>query len=67
MIKSAEEWNGIFKELNAIILEERTSGSVADEDSGLLDYWGSKNVAGIVTMPLTRRLLVHLNSAYRMV
>ena len=41
-------------------------GSVAGEDSWLLDYWRGKNIAGIVTMPLTRHLLVHLNSAFGM-
>ena len=45
------------------ILDE---GSVAAEDSWLLDYWGRKNIGGILAMPLTRHLLVHLNSALRM-
>ncbi len=41
-------------------------GSVADTDTWLLDFWGKKNIAGIVTMPLTRHVLVHLNSSFRL-
>ena len=44
----------------------RGTGSVAEEDTWLLDFWGKKNVAGIVTMPLTRHVLVHLNSSFRL-
>jgi len=40
-------------------------GSVIPEDKWLLEYWGKKKISGIVTMPLTRHLLVHLNSAIR--
>lgn len=47
-------------------LEEiRRRGSVAPEDEGLLAYWGKKDLRGILAMPLTRHLLVHLNSAAR--
>ncbi len=42
-------------------------GSVIKEDEWLLSFWGKKNIFGIVTMPLTRHLLVHLNSAHRIV
>jgi hypothetical protein len=41
-------------------------GSVANTDVWLLDYWGEKNISGIIMMPLTRHLLVHLNSAMRL-
>lgn len=41
------------------------TGSVAPADEWLLEYWGKKKVSGIVTMPLTRHLLVHMNSAVR--
>ncbi len=41
-------------------------GSVTKEDEWLLSFWGRKNIFGIVTMPLTRHQLVHLNSAHRL-
>ncbi|MDC7123933.1 MAG: hypothetical protein PQJ46_00100 [Spirochaetales bacterium] len=39
--------------------------SVADADSWLLEYWGKKKVSGIIAMPFTRHLMVHINSAFR--
>jgi hypothetical protein len=67
----------IISGLDPKILSEKVSaeapvrikekGSVAAEDSFLLDFWGKKRISGIVTMPLTRHLLVHLNSALRLV
>lgn len=42
-------------------------GSIAKDDSWLLEYWGKKRISGIIQMPLTRHLLVHLNSAMRMI
>jgi len=41
-------------------------GSIANTDTWLLDYWGKKKISGIIMMPLTRHLLVHLNSAIRL-
>ena len=43
-------------------------GAVLDvEDANwLVDFWGRKNVAGILLMPVTRHLLVHLNEALRL-
>jgi len=48
------------------ILRIQERGSVHEEDSWLLDYWGKKKVSGIIEMPLTRHLLVHINSAMRL-
>lgn len=31
----------------------------------LLDYWGSKNIAGLLLMPPTRHLMLHLNDCCR--
>lgn len=44
------------------------TGSVAREDnsSWLVDYWGKKNVAGLLFMPATRHNLVHLNEAIKL-
>jgi len=43
----------------------RDAGSVAEPDAWLLDYWGGKTISGIILMPFTRHLMVHLNSAMR--
>lgn len=31
----------------------------------LVDFWGKKNVAGIIFMPLTRHILVHINESFQ--
>jgi hypothetical protein len=41
-------------------------GSVLADAAGLLDYWGSKTVAGLLLMPPTRHNFVHLNEAARL-
>jgi hypothetical protein len=38
-------------------------GYVDQKSAWLLDFWGRKRMAGIVGMPLTRHLMVHLNQA----
>jgi hypothetical protein len=40
-------------------------GSVAQEAIGLIDYWGSLTIAGLLLMPPTRHCLVHLNEALK--
>lgn len=37
-----------------------------DESRWLLDFWGRKNVAGILLMPVTRHQIVHMNDALRL-
>jgi len=32
----------------------------------LLDFWGKKDVAGIILMPITRHQIVHLNNGYNL-
>jgi hypothetical protein len=46
------------------ILDE---GAVAKVDGAkwLVDFWGRKNVAGILLMPVTRHQVVHINEALR--
>ena len=66
----------VFEEITIEKLNERVStsalsqilkhGSVIKEDEWLLSFWGEKKIFGIITMPLTRHLLVHLNSALRL-
>lgn len=40
-------------------------GYVDSGSAWLLDFWGKKRISGIVAMPLTRHILVHLNAARR--
>jgi len=40
-------------------------GSVLPEAMGLIEYWGSLTVAGLLLMPPTRHCLVHLNEAIK--
>ncbi|WP_234340252.1 DinB family protein [Gorillibacterium timonense] len=44
-------------------LEEQAA--VKKEASWLLDYWGSKTIAGLVLMPATRHNFLHLNKSIR--
>ncbi|MDR3280422.1 MAG: DinB family protein, partial [Synergistaceae bacterium] len=45
----------------------RADGGVTaqEESAWLLDYWGKKDVAGILLMPPTRHTLLHLNDCER--
>jgi hypothetical protein len=47
------------------ILEE---GAVLNVEGAnwLIDFWGKKNVAGILLMPITRHQMVHINEAVRL-
>ena len=40
-------------------------GSVSPEAMGLIEYWGSLTIAGLLLMPPTRHCLVHLNEAIK--
>ena len=45
----------------------REGGVSEHKDSiWLLDFWGRKNVAGILLMPITRHQIVHLNDSMRL-
>jgi hypothetical protein len=41
----------------------RDDGNIGEGAEWLLDFWGRKRIWGIVAMPLTRHLMVHLNEA----
>jgi hypothetical protein len=49
----------------AHIQQIREEGGVVEAAQGLLDYWGSKTKGGLLLMPPTRHILVHLNEALR--
>lgn len=42
-------------------------GAVLDVEASnwLIDFWGKKNVAGIILMPLTRHNMIHINESFR--
>jgi hypothetical protein len=62
----ATHMNGIDvgKEQLKKILDQ---GGVLDVEGSrwIIDFWGRKNVAGILMMPITRHQVVHLNDALR--
>lgn len=41
-------------------------GAVVEAASGLIDYWGRRNIAGLLLMPATRHNLVHLNESLQL-
>ncbi len=47
------------------ILEE---GGVLEVEGSkwLLDFWGKKNIAGLIMMPVTRHQVVHLNDSFKL-
>lgn len=40
-------------------------GAVLPEAKGLLEYWGKKTYSGLLLMPATRHIFVHLNESLR--
>lgn len=45
----------------------RLEGGVTDEEDSrwLLDYWGGKDVAGLLLMPPTRHMMLHINDCFK--
>ncbi len=66
----------IVKQLEPEALKQKVAASrlqtVVDEGAvllaarGLIDYWGKRDIAGLLLMPSTRHNLVHLNEASRL-
>jgi hypothetical protein len=44
----------------------RAEGAVLEGAQAIIDYWGSRTIAGLLLMPATRHNLLHLNEAVRM-
>ncbi len=44
----------------------RVNGGVSSNEKAiwLLDFWGRKNMMGLITMPITRHQMVHLNDCF---
>lgn len=45
------------------VLEEQKA--VKKEASWLFEYWGKKTIAGLILMPATRHIFLHLNKSIR--
>ena len=44
----------------------KSDGGVTKDSEWLLDYWGQKDVAGILLMPPTRHVMLHLNDCCKL-
>ena len=44
----------------------RDEGAVLEAASGVIEYWGKRDVAGLMLMPATRHCLTHLNEALQL-
>ena len=54
------------RKINKISLEKIISeGGVSKDNLWLIDYWGKKDIAGLLLMPLSRHIIVHLNQCYK--
>lgn len=61
-----------FETLNTKVSQDelqliQQNGYVLPGANWLIAFWGRKTIAGIVLMPLTRHLMVHLNEASRLI
>lgn len=43
----------------------REQNAVKKEAAWLLEYWGNKTIAGLIPMPVTRHIFLHLNKSIR--
>lgn len=52
----------IKRKINKINLDKIINGcGVTKDNLWLIDYWGKKDIAGLLLMPLSRHIIVHLN------
>jgi hypothetical protein len=50
----------------ARLQQVRAEGAVVEAAWGIAEYWGKRNVAGLLLMPATRHNLVHLNEILKL-
>ena len=53
------------EQLHRLIQENVVTSS--PESIGLVDFWGKKTISGLLTMPITRHQIVHINDCYKLV
>ncbi len=61
-LKNGDMKRKVYKENLHRILDEKAVDDV-DSANWLIDFWGKKDVAGIILMPCLRHQLVHLNES----
>jgi hypothetical protein len=62
------EYNDIKIKVKPEQLEKiKQNGGVVNDpkSTGLLDFWGKKNIMGLIMMPITRHQIVHLNDCFK--
>lgn len=56
----------IKRKINKINSEKIINGcGVTKDNLWLIDYWSKKDIAGLLLMPLSRHIIVHLNQCYK--
>ena len=56
----------VKRKINKINLEKIINGcGVTKDNLWLIDYWGKKDIAGLLLMPLSRHIIIHLNQCYK--
>lgn len=45
----------------------KSEGGVIGQTEELMYYWGKKNVSGIITMPMTKHQIMHLNDCMKII
>ena len=67
-IIEALEFTDIKRKVEKEQLEKiKRNGGVIDDPKSiwLLDFWGKKNILGLIMMPITRHQIVHLNDSFK--
>jgi len=67
-IIEALEFTDIKRKVEKEQLEKiKRNGGVVDNPKSiwLLDFWGKKNILGLIMMPITRHQIVHLNDSFK--
>jgi len=62
------EFSDVKRKVEKEQLEKiKQNGGVTDDPKSiwLLDFWGRKNILGLINMPITRHQIVHLNDCFK--
>jgi hypothetical protein len=67
-IIKAMEFSDVKRKVEKEQLEKiKQNGGVIDDQKSiwLLEFWGRKNILGLINMPITRHQIVHLNDCFK--
>ncbi|MCL2722248.1 MAG: DinB family protein [Treponema sp.] len=42
----------------------KLNGGIVNDSMWLLDFWGKKNILGLIMMPITRHQIIHINDCF---